>query len=391
MSLFDSASLIVTPNGVKAGKLYSVKPTDGSGDLSVVRATTATRVNSEGLIEVVPKNLLTYSEQFENSAWTKNNTNVTANSIISPDGTQNADKITPNNTNTQHFVLQNLSATSGVSYTYSVFAKKGEIDILQLSPSYSYLTTQGYANFNLTSGIVTASGGGVTASIINFGNNWYKCILTFTANATGTGGFALFMQNSPTATRGASYLGDGTSGLHLWGSQVEAGSNATSYIPTVSSAVTRNADVISKTGISDLIGQTEGTMFVDVNFDYISDTFSNLISVNNNVNTQAISLNRESNNRLQFFIFNGGVQANIITTNNTSGIFKVVATYKANEFKLYVNGVLIGTDTSGTLPTLITFNLGNIVGGVIQKNNINSAVLWKTALTEQECINLTTI
>ena len=66
MSLLDTASLIVTPNGYKEGKLYSVIPSDGSGDLSVTRATTATRVNSQGLVELVPYNLINYSEQFDN-------------------------------------------------------------------------------------------------------------------------------------------------------------------------------------------------------------------------------------------------------------------------------------------------------------------------------------
>ena len=69
MSLLDTASLIVTPNGYKEGKLYSVIPSDGSGDLSVTRATTATRVNSQGLVELVPYNLLQYSEDFSNAYW----------------------------------------------------------------------------------------------------------------------------------------------------------------------------------------------------------------------------------------------------------------------------------------------------------------------------------
>ena len=97
MALFDDASLVVTPNGYKEGTLYSIKPTSGAGDMTVVRATTATRVNSAGLIELVPYNLLTYSEQFDNAAWTKSGVTVTANTTISPDGTQNADKLTINN------------------------------------------------------------------------------------------------------------------------------------------------------------------------------------------------------------------------------------------------------------------------------------------------------
>ena len=92
MALFDDASLVVTPNGYKEGTLYSIKPTSGAGDMTVVRATTATRVNSAGLIESVANNvprldylnascpslllepqrtnLVTYSEQLDNAAWT---------------------------------------------------------------------------------------------------------------------------------------------------------------------------------------------------------------------------------------------------------------------------------------------------------------------------------
>jgi hypothetical protein len=54
MSLLDTASLILTPNGYKASKLYSVKPTDATGDMVVSRGTSATRVNSVGLIELMP-------------------------------------------------------------------------------------------------------------------------------------------------------------------------------------------------------------------------------------------------------------------------------------------------------------------------------------------------
>ena len=90
MSLLDKASLIVTPNAYEESKLYSVIPNTTLGDMDVVRATTATRVNSAGLIEVVPRNLLTYSNTFSNAAWIKNSCTISANSIVSPDGIQNS-------------------------------------------------------------------------------------------------------------------------------------------------------------------------------------------------------------------------------------------------------------------------------------------------------------
>ena len=84
MSFYDDASLIMYPSGYKEDKIYSLKPTDGSGDLTFTRASTATRVNAEGLIEEVPVNKLTYSEQFDNTSWIKYNCTITANSIEAP-------------------------------------------------------------------------------------------------------------------------------------------------------------------------------------------------------------------------------------------------------------------------------------------------------------------
>ena len=96
MSLLSQASLCVTPNAYKEGKLYSVIPSDGSGDMSVTRATTATRVNSAGLVELVPYNLLNYSQSFDNAAWVKSNATISANTIASPSGIQDADSIIEN-------------------------------------------------------------------------------------------------------------------------------------------------------------------------------------------------------------------------------------------------------------------------------------------------------
>lgn len=94
MSLINQASLILTPNAVKESKLYSIVPSNGNGDMTVVRATTATRVNSEGLIEPSPYNLIGYSNSFNNSIWTKTGPSITPNTTISPDGNQNASTIT---------------------------------------------------------------------------------------------------------------------------------------------------------------------------------------------------------------------------------------------------------------------------------------------------------
>jgi hypothetical protein len=200
MSLFESASLVVTPNGTKASKLYAIKPTDGSGDLSVVRATTATRVNSSGLIESVATNvprldysngscpsilvepqrtnLLERSEEFDNASWSKLNTSVTSNSVVSPNGTITADKIIPSATSSFKEIYNDSTLTSGVVYTQTYYVKADGYRYIQiLSPSVNIGTM--YANFDLQTATKTDGTSGY-GSIQSVGNGWCKITATFT-------------------------------------------------------------------------------------------------------------------------------------------------------------------------------------------------------------------
>ena len=279
MSLFDSASLVVTPNGYKAGKLYSIKPTSGAGDLDVVRATSATRVNASGLIEVVGNNiprldytngscpsilvepqrtnLLLRSEEFNNAYWTKSSTTVTANDAVAPSGTMTADKLVDNNIFSGHDVRRSIAMTSGISYTFSVFAKIGEIRWVVLRyVSGGAFSTNHIVFFDLQNGTAfnSPSFPSTGFSIISIGNGWYRCSITQAATSTDNGIASIFLSINGTGT---TYAGNGTDGIFIWGAQLEAGSNATSYIPTQGSTVTRNADVISKSGLSGITTITE--------------------------------------------------------------------------------------------------------------------------------------
>jgi hypothetical protein len=230
MSLLDKASLIVTPNSYKESKLYSVVPNTTLGDMDVVRATTATRVNSSGLIEVVPRNLLTYSEQFDNAAWTKSNLTVTANAAIAPNGTMTAEKIIGTAINATHIALQQVSFPTNTIATCSIYAKAAELSFLYVgglgrTPS----ANEGYVFFNLSNGTVGVNDAGYTGSISNEGNGWYKLTVNAPIMATST---LREFRIGVTNTNGVqSYLGDGTSGVFVWGAQLETGSQ-TEYFPT---------------------------------------------------------------------------------------------------------------------------------------------------------------
>jgi hypothetical protein len=202
MSLLDTASLIVTPNGYKEGKLYSVVPSDGSGDLSVTRATTATRVNSAGLVELVPYNLFTYSQTFSNADWTKNNVTLTGGQS-GYDGSSNAFLLTDNSTNDVHVVRQ-TPIVSG-QYTISVYAKANTLNFVWLRGVQNSANVRAW--FNLSTGAVGTVETNGTATIESVGNGWYRCSLTI---ADFQSGFESYIGAS-NANGTISYVGSGQS------------------------------------------------------------------------------------------------------------------------------------------------------------------------------------
>lgn len=229
MSLLDKTNLLITPNAVKAGKLYSVIPAIGNGDCTVVRNTTATRINGSGLIESVASNiprinydsagnnpsvlvevqrtnLIIDSENFGN--WTLlAGATVNLDTTISPDGTLNADSINFDAQNVSR-VEKNYNSAGGI-HTFSVYLKVASgtksVGIRAGSATISYFTvTSNFQRFSVTENVPA---GTASPIIVNF----------------GTESFTVF----------------------AWGAQVEQGSSATSFIPTTFAAVTRNADIIT--------------------------------------------------------------------------------------------------------------------------------------------------
>jgi hypothetical protein len=582
MSLLDTASLIVTPNGYKEGKLYSVIPSDGSGDLSVTRATTATRVNSAGLVELVPYNLLQYSEQFDNAAWTKGNLTITSNNITAPDGTLTADRFNLN-AGTSVKYAQQFAAQNNGAYTQSVYLKKGTHNFVQLlvgsdanpycnfdltngtysafgssatmtdvgngwyrctmsfsssfgldlyvwasnslsSPRADSTSSTGYfyawgfqlvegstakdyqktetrlniprldysngtcpsllvepqrtnlltysssfdnsawvkystsinantaispsgiqdadkivensstdihlmiqgtqwdtnsrtaslyvkaaertkfyiANtsaeygsfFNLGTGTIDGNIGPFTSTIEDVGNGWYRITATHTASASQTFAIGIYTNYTGNFTTTTQYTGTTGSGLYIWGAQAEVGNYATSYIPTQGASVTRNADVISKTGISSLIGQTEGTLFIDFDFNGSGYGTTNdfFLYVGDGANTDAIYIDYY-NNIFRWVVFNGSTLAFYTDLATTNGRHKLALGYKAGQYVAYADGNLILADTNATAPpTCAMLSLAqNVTGFGSMAKEINAAALWKTRLTNTQLQQLTTL
>jgi hypothetical protein len=622
MSLLYDASLIITPNAYKESKLYALKPQSGLGDMTVTRATTATRVNSQGFIEGTPYNLLQYSEQFHNTAWTKTTVSVTANTTTAPNGTLTADTLSvgidPSPLRHRLFSANHSSQVIGTPYTGSFYLKANQHQWIQVIGIIGF-SIGVWANFDLINGVIGNTGGvDTTATITNVGNGWYRCTVSGVATATLTTGFEVLVINNtngsrypsyqslvaqdvcyvwgaqlvqgstpkdyfPTTNRlnvpridysnggcpsilvepqrtnlalrseefndaywtkanlntsgtpswinallspdgtqnaeilipnnttnahqiskadagyvadtnftfscflkengfryaaltlvlriggtfqetasalidlqsktitistsniifrdvkvqnlgdfqngftrysisvktpilgsdrldiqircvdssGASILGDNVGGFGVWGAQLEAGSNATSYIPTIASTVTRNADVISKTGISDLIGQSEGTIFVDFNLSTIgantgggiielspsggSDSETNRILIWKNISSKQIAFQIRAGSTTNIF--------NSIFSAPSDGKVKVGIAYKSGDTILSVNGSIVArSETFNFSQTLNFIKLGSYASVNFSINDtINQVLLLKTRLSNAELTQLTTL
>jgi hypothetical protein len=337
------------------------------------------------LLEKQSTNLVTYSEQFDNGAWSKSGVTVTANDTTSPDGTQNADKVVENTANSSHGCYQGATVTNGIPYTWSGFIKAGERTKVRL---YAESSSAPYVSFNLSDGTITNTSGSITGSIENFGNGWYRCIAT----TTTTGTTAYFNINALDASGNISYTGDGTSGFYIWGAQIEASSYPTSYIPTTSSSATRVADACFKTGISSLIGQTEGTLFFELQRNDTDNDTRLQISDGTSNNWLFVSIETGLNTRAYCNV--GGVNQfsayGSVVSNSTH---KVAFAYKSNDFKVYIDGVAVITQTSGSVPACNQLDVGSGApnGSVLSTSLIKEVILFPTRLTNAELASLTTI
>jgi len=233
IGLLDNASLVITPNAYTEGILYDVIPNTTLGDMTVVRATTATRVNSAGLIEVVPRNLFTYSEQFDNFDWVKTNLTVTANATTAPNGTLTAEKLVATAIDSNHILSQSLvSFISNIAYSFSYYAKAAEYTKCGIRIGGPGYATTHLAAINLTNGSIISQQGFTSLSVTLINNGWYRILGTFTSATGLTPNIQPLSDSYTIVADNFSYLGNGTSGIFAWGAQTEKGSTATEYFPT---------------------------------------------------------------------------------------------------------------------------------------------------------------
>jgi hypothetical protein len=343
------------------------------------------------LVEPQRTNIFTYSEQFDNLSWNKQNCTITANTLTSPSGILNADSLIASSGTSSAVGLYILELTSAPK-NFSFFAKKGNKDWAVL------LGYNGNNNvwFNVANGTIGTIGSNfINAQIEDFGNGWYRCSATLNSSVAILPNIGLYVSNSDNSL---SCTGDGTTtSIYLWGAQLEAGSYPTSYIPTTSASVTRNADEVSKTGISSLIGQTEGTVFLDFVFKTPPSTTDGQLGIaNNSGSNRVIVWNNFTLNTLGLQIRANGsnVISNISLGSFVDGIrYKIAIAYKSGDTSAYVNGSqIISNSSTFTFSSSVTdFILGGYEAPYQGHQLTNSSALWKTRLTNTQLAQLTTI
>ncbi len=204
----------------------------------------------------VQTNLLTWSEQFDNAVWIKANTTITVNTSTAPDGATTADTLTASAGTTVKLIAATATTPASTASTFSVYAKAGTNGYIQL---YNNGDVQAFANFDLLLGSVGTTGTKTTASITSMGNGWYRCAATFNSSTAFGTAFRIYMVASSTAIYGDTLSAAGTETVLLWGAQLVQGSVPGDYQVTTSAAAavqysdpngTRTADKVVATATS---------------------------------------------------------------------------------------------------------------------------------------------
>jgi len=351
----------------------------GPAGLLVASATNTPRIEYDGsgnclglLMEAARTNLGLRSQEFNTDGggapWLNTRNTVTANATTAPDGTSTADKIVLDATaaNT-HFLQQNISVTSGTTYTFSVYVKAAENSWVLIEYGAGGFTSSTSAYFNLSTGAVGTLANSPTTHVTQLSSGWWRVAITKAATATVTVATRIYIAE---ADNDATINGDGASGIFVWGYQVEAGAFPSSYIPTTTGSVARAADSCIRT-LGSEFSATAGTVVVIGRASGgQSSSRQPVFSFDDNTANERIPILRPgSTDSVQLRIDDGGAnQAAIGDAFVNSAAFKAAAAWAANDAAFVFNTGTLQTDATLTLPTVTQLGLGCEGGSSTQMN-----------------------
>jgi hypothetical protein len=383
-----------TPSGTDGVYIYAAQLEQGLVATDYIETTTSSvavgitndipRINYEGgignfLLEPQRTNLITQSEYF--GAWNEQGTaSVTDNQAISPEGVQNAALLDLGATSGGFNRIDiNASISAGIDYVFSVFVKNIDVDNITISNFES--GNYQIANFDLVNGLNRS----IESSFIeDYGNNWWRIAFVLNTNTATTANLRI----QPSLN--ASYPSQGEQ-FYIYGATLEEGSYATSYIPSFGSAVTRAAETCNNAGNSDLFNDSEGVLYVEIAA-LVDDLTQRHISISDGtiVNVVRIHYHTSSNSIRGQVRAGGSIQASLThIVPDIKDFHKVAISYKENDVKLYVDGVLVLTDTSASMPTgldELSFDRGDASLEFYGKTKMVSTFTEALSDSELECL-----
>ena len=281
------------------------------------------------LLEPQRSNLITQSEYVD--SWLKHNCTIDSNIVVSPEGKQNAHKIVENTSLGYHAVyLNNVFTADGTYKTASVFVKAAGRDFCAISTRGAFGSNDKTLIFNLTNGEWAVNGSGQNTGLDaeDFGDGWWRIVLNTNTTSAAYDGFIVGAAIAGDTWADAEYTGDGTSGIYVYGAQVETGSYPTSYIPTYGASVTRSVEQAE----SDLSNTSTGhrTIFIDSRDFFASN---GIISFRNSEGSTIYAFYSYSDH---YNVYNG---ERFCVESSADGTGKIVLQQIGNDIKIFVNGV----------------------------------------------------
>ena len=317
------------------------------------------------LIEQSSTNLLTYSQDFTNAAWNKARCSITPNANIALDGTQTMQLLVEDTTaSNSHATFRTVTGfVSGTSYTFYAYIKPYGRTQANLAVSNTAFPSTTNVYFDISAGTIVSSTN-ATGTITAEGNGVYRCTLTATASASGSGD--VYIQ--PAVSGSTIYTGNGYSGIYIWGAQLEALAFPTSYIPTTSAQVTRASDNASMTGtnFSSWYNQSQGTFYMD---------FKSIYSGSASPQTRLIYFS--NNGQIPIYTNNGGngvYSYDGTSASQQTGLtfgtrFQITSSYGSAGKQLVLNASAVATSTyNNAFANQANIYIGNDNAGTNQAN-----------------------
>ena len=390
------------------------------------RASTATRVNKDGLIENVPsgkpridfldntsghlllepsrRNIFTDSEDFSSLTGVGGASASNTTLVTSPKGDSTADLLVAGGTGSVQGIYKNITFSTSTTYSISVFARAKEVSVLQLQGGGASWGGSVYVNFDLTNGTLSEGAGVVSGSakVEDYGSGWYRC--SFSATTIGTSGNVSFdLVNSLSDGRNATYSGTTGDGLYLWGGQVEdSGSGVdaeylTSYIPTEGSSVTRSAEECFDSANSTIVNDSEGVLYAEIAA-LANDLSERRITLSQGGYTNRLVIAFDSgsgaSNRLKVAVASSTLSftSKLYVVDDITEFNKIALRWDSDGFDFYVNGSQRGshgTSPNFTNDILDDLSFTNAAGSQEFFGKAKDLRIYNTALSDTEMAQLT--